>query len=330
MEICTGVHRIDSAIGDRPLYLYLFVGDRTVLLDAGVATTPREVILPYMRSLSLGPDDLDLVIISHADGDHCGGVAAMRELAPRTSIVCGLPDRAMVEDPAVLIEERVQAYRDRHGIALLDEQLVPLRPLMGAPARVDIALAGGARLGLASGWDIEVLHTPGHSAGHLAVHDRRSNVLFTADAVHGRYYPNFAGDPAMPPNYIDVHAYLETLGRLEQLDAQGLFSAHWPGMTGPAVAKFLVDSRDYVQQLERIVEGALADVDHPLALLDVIARVTEQLGQWSAGGTYELAFSVEAHLEHLVLESRAIRMPLDGRRVGYTGADREGRRTGRN
>lgn len=59
MELLDAVHRIEAEVGGRPLYLFLFLGERNVLLDSGCATTVEESILPYLGGLGLGPRDLD-------------------------------------------------------------------------------------------------------------------------------------------------------------------------------------------------------------------------------------------------------------------------------
>jgi hypothetical protein len=54
MEVLDGVHRIEADVGGRPLFLFLFLGERNVLLDAGCATTVEEDILPALDSPAWG------------------------------------------------------------------------------------------------------------------------------------------------------------------------------------------------------------------------------------------------------------------------------------
>jgi glyoxylase-like metal-dependent hydrolase (beta-lactamase superfamily II) len=44
-------------------------------VDTGLARTPEEVIIPYLEELGLRLEDVDEVIVSHADLDHCGATA---------------------------------------------------------------------------------------------------------------------------------------------------------------------------------------------------------------------------------------------------------------
>ncbi len=63
--------------------------DRTVLYDAGPRYTPQadaggRVILPYLRWRGMGR--LDLLVVSHLDSDHSGGVASILRAMPDTPV----------------------------------------------------------------------------------------------------------------------------------------------------------------------------------------------------------------------------------------------------
>ena len=106
MEVLQGIHRIESDLGARMMCQYLLVGeDRTILVDTGLAGTPEEVIIPYMEGIGLSVEDIDEVIISHADVDHCGGNRALKERHPSLWFSCGEADRPYVESDSVLLAE---------------------------------------------------------------------------------------------------------------------------------------------------------------------------------------------------------------------------------
>ena len=84
---------------------YLLIGEeRAVLVDTGLAGTPEAVIVPYLEGVGLSADDVDEVIISHADVDHCGGNRALRGINPSLLFSCGEANRAWVES-----NERIMA-----------------------------------------------------------------------------------------------------------------------------------------------------------------------------------------------------------------------------
>ncbi len=53
MELVQDVHRIEAQVGGRPLYLFVFLGERRLLLDAGCADTVEEFIAPSLSGLGL-------------------------------------------------------------------------------------------------------------------------------------------------------------------------------------------------------------------------------------------------------------------------------------
>ena len=106
----------------------------------------------------------------------------------------------------------------------------------GAPARVlrdgDVIDLGG-RL-------VEVLHTPGHSPGHMCFFERERGYLFTGDLVYKdvllAYYPST--DPA---------AYLASMERVAALPASRVFPGHHSLDIQPEI---LVRIRDAFRSLE--------------------------------------------------------------------------------
>src|SRR5205807_9893539 len=84
VEVADATWRLESLIGPRNLYQYLIADSgQALILDTGVASTPRDVILPGLRSVGLAPGQVTLVVVAHPDLDHQGGLAGLRETLPR-------------------------------------------------------------------------------------------------------------------------------------------------------------------------------------------------------------------------------------------------------
>ena len=110
---------------------YLLTGeDHTVLVDTGLAGTPEEVIIPYLEGVGLSLEDIDEVIISHADVDHCGGNRALKEMHPALWFTCGEPDRAYVENNQVMIAE-IYRWSDPYGFGPDEDSLEWIRRELG-------------------------------------------------------------------------------------------------------------------------------------------------------------------------------------------------------
>ena len=145
MELYKNVFQISSLYGGRYLFQYLFAGKRLVLLDSGIADTPRSAILPFIDSLGIDPARLSMLITTHPDTDHQGGNAAIRKAAPNALVACGESDRRLVQDPANLYAERYNYLKNEHGLAVADEP----SPDAGSYCRIDIGLGGGEKISLA-------------------------------------------------------------------------------------------------------------------------------------------------------------------------------------
>lgn len=93
----------------------------------------------------------------------------------------------------------------------LDEYTI----FQGAPARV---LKDGDIINL-GGREVETLHTPGHSPGHMCFWEERRGYLFTGDLVYkGTLFADYPStDPA---------AYLASLEKIARLPAERIFPAH--------------------------------------------------------------------------------------------------------
>ena len=304
MEILDGVHRIDAEVGGRPLYLFLFLGERNLLLDAGCSTTVTEFVLPYLDALGLGPRDLDLLVITHSDLDHQGGAHALASANPELTVACGALDRDLVSDPDAIMARRYDAFRVDHGIGYDDESTKWMREMCGAPQPVDTVFSGGETIELGHDHALCVLHVPGHSPGHLALHDIRTGALFGGDCVQGSVYLGLDGSPKLCPTYTDVDPYLQTIERIGALAPSELHGCHWPAARGTDVAAFLDESRRYVEHVDALVRACLDEMPDGLTLRELIERVNERLDEpWEPAVAQELVYSLRGHAERAAVRA---------------------------
>ncbi len=295
MELWPGVHRIESEFNGNALCMYLLRGEsRTVLIDSGILSTPQAVILPYLDRIGCSPSDLDDVIVTHASADHFGGNAALRACAPDARIVAHRLDVGSITDLEHHLDENFTAAAAL-GCPWPDEVFQLTRELFGPPVPVDWAVEGGETLELGGGWSIHLVHTPGHTPGHLSVWDPTYRALFIGDAILGYGVTSLAGALASPPPYFDVDDYLRTLSIAEGLNPLCLLATHYPLLCGPKVKAFLRDSRAFVRRCDEALLAALADAES-LTLCEAVAVLEERVGP--PGAVWRL--TARAHLNGLV------------------------------
>jgi glyoxylase-like metal-dependent hydrolase (beta-lactamase superfamily II) len=147
--------------------------DGLTLIDAGFPGK-EELALGAIRGLGRPPDQLKHLIFTHGHPDHIGSAAAIvRETGARTYMhsldipmaETGGPFRPMQPAPGLLRQVMCKLFFDPN------ERL--------APVAIDQPLRDGEILPVAGG--IEVIHTPGHCAGHVALLWRPGRMVFAGD-----------------------------------------------------------------------------------------------------------------------------------------------------
>jgi glyoxylase-like metal-dependent hydrolase (beta-lactamase superfamily II) len=299
MEIAPGIHQIHCAFGSkRMVFVYLLIGETaSMLVDTGCAHNPAQEILPYMASIGFDPQRLTYILITHSDVDHQGGNGAMVAAAPQARLLCHRFDRPWIEETEALIAGRYSQFETDHDIGYGEAGKAGIRnDCRSAP--VDVTLVGGEQFRLGPGWEVETIHTPGHTWGHTAVFDRRSGTLVAGEASMWNAILDDDWQPAMPPTYCYVDTYLATQDRLLSMPVDQLASAHWPIQRGPAVREYIAESRNYVL----LVEAALLEYAHRnpgFTLRAAIDELGPTLGRWPAATNQDFSYGMAGNLESL-------------------------------
>lgn len=305
MELRPGLHRIQAPLGERFIAMYLLEGPEGALLfDTGVAESVTGTLLPYLASIGFDLARLRWVVSSHCDFDHTGGNAALLAAAPHAELLAGELDLPLAEDLDVLIDLRYGEFREADGFDDPPETTAYIREAAQV-APVARGLRGGEEFDLGDR-AIRVLHTPGHSDGHLALWDAGRSALLIADATLGETVPTADGAPAFPPTYRDTDPYLASIEVFRALDPELLLTAHYPVYEGAAVAAFLDASAAYTERLDAAITAALREAGTALTSLDLIRRIAPDVGEWSPAAADYLIFPVTGNLERLTARGLVI------------------------
>lgn len=303
MEINPGIHRIEAPLGERYVALYLIVGDESsMLVDTGLDESIAGSLLPYLASIGHDTERLAYVVNTHGDFDHVGGNAALRAAAPDAQLLVGRADVHLVEDVNVMIAERYGEFAAPHGFDELDDTKTFIRNVTHTTA-VDLAVDGGETFDL-GGRTVRVLHVPGHSDGHLAVHDLATNSLMIGDAVLSDSVLTADQQPAFPPTYRKVPDYRATIASIADLRPSTLATAHYPLYDVTSGAQFLADSLAYTDTVDAVVGDIVTSASSPLTLMDIVRASHPRLGPWDPVSAEYLVYPVLGHLEDL--ESRGV------------------------
>jgi glyoxylase-like metal-dependent hydrolase (beta-lactamase superfamily II) len=232
-QVRTGLWSVPVPIPHNPLRYtlsYAFTGDLgTVIVDPGWDSGDgRRALTDGLAAAGLTLRDVVGVVLTHVHPDHHGLTRWVREESGAWIAMHAAEAETL---PARIARERKPGsdpdWLRGHGVP---EKDVPV--LVWDPARIgsvlhmpepDRFVADGERLPVA-GRDVRAVWTPGHTPGHLCLHDAAAGVLLTGDHLLPRITPNVSvhsGRDADP-----LTDYLASLARTGSFAAEEALPAH--------------------------------------------------------------------------------------------------------
>lgn len=205
MELAPGLHTLDLSYergGEEMTIHPSLVHTRRglMLFDVGLPESFGQ-IETRLAELDASVDDIVRVVVTHQDADHAG---AVHEILNRT----GAETLAHLDD-APYIDGRKRPLKTE------GEHRYP-------PAPIDMGVVGGERLRTKAG-PAHLVHTPGHTPGHLSVYFPRDRLLLAGDALvadagslHG----------PVPEHTPEMGAAYESLELLAELDIERVHCFH--------------------------------------------------------------------------------------------------------
>jgi glyoxylase-like metal-dependent hydrolase (beta-lactamase superfamily II) len=226
--LAPGVWRI-PLIGDLVNGFMLRDDDGQVtLIDMGVASSGKKVIAA-LGSIGSDPSEVTRLMVTHCHPDHAGGAAYVAEQT-------GRPVDVHADDADYL---RTGKLPPRDDSILLTRLFSRFPDPRLAPVTVGEELTDGQVVPFAGG--IRVIHTPGHSPGHVSYLHEDSGTLITGDAIFnvlGRRWP-------MKFLCTDFAMTKQTAHRLGEEEYAVAAFTHGPEITDrprEAIRKFLAEN----------------------------------------------------------------------------------------
>jgi glyoxylase-like metal-dependent hydrolase (beta-lactamase superfamily II) len=141
------------------------------LVDCGLKRAPFRIVAG-LAAIGKEPGDVQRIVLTHAHVDHAGGLAEVRSRA-------GDPPVDVHADEARFVREGLSPPPDA---SLTVGRLMARGPDQRfTPVEVGRELHDGDVLPVAGG--LRVVHTPGHTPGHVSLLHEPGGVLITGDAL---------------------------------------------------------------------------------------------------------------------------------------------------
>jgi glyoxylase-like metal-dependent hydrolase (beta-lactamase superfamily II) len=236
-QVLPNVYRIRIRMGY--VNAYLIADEGLALIDSGL-TGQAGTILKAIAEAGKQPSDLQHILITHHHSDHTGSLAPLVETTHARAYVHPL-DAAITRGDEPVAGPNPKSILGR----VLGPLIMRLQPSRMPPVAIEREVVDGEELPIAGG--IQVIHTPGHTAGHVSyLWPRDGGVLFAGDAAG-----NFLG--LGPPVGMggmfsaDTDQAKESFRKLAALEFEAACFGHGGVIKGKAHAAF----RRAVEKLAR-------------------------------------------------------------------------------
>lgn len=156
-----------------------------VLIDTGLPGQ-SELIREAFEKAGVSFDSISKIIITHQDMDHIGGLSSIVKQAPlKVTVFSHEMEKPYIQGeltPLKMTPERI-AHQEVMLNKLPEEKRNEIKNLFSSlAAKVDKTIEDGQELPFCGG--IQVIFTPGHTAGHICLYLKKYKTLVTGDAMN--------------------------------------------------------------------------------------------------------------------------------------------------
>ena len=232
MRVAPGIEMLElSAVmmnGPGSLYPTLFWDRKeAVLVDAGLPGMLPQ-LLEAIKQAGVPQEKLNRIIITHHDLDHIGSLNELQKaLTQRVEVLAHAAEAPYIQGERVPIKMSPE-MRPRMEAMMKDmpeEQRLGMMAMMASirkqNLKVDRRLGDGEELPYCGG--IRIIHTPGHTPGHICLYHTASRTLIAGDALFVE-----DGKLAPAPSFInaDNNLAMESIKKLAGFDITNVVSYH--------------------------------------------------------------------------------------------------------
>ena len=321
-SVAPGVYRIPLPLPHdalRAVNIYAITdGSKLVLIDSGWALdAAREGLATALKGIGAGLGDVSQFLVTHVHRDHyTQAVVLRREFGGKIAL-------GQLEEPSLKIAADPEVQQMNAQVDLLrqggaEEVVTALVTMFGGVTRTNVDLwenpdewlTPGRRTVL-PGRDLDVVHTPGHTAGHVVFVDGDAELLFSGDHVLPHITPSIGFQPA--PAELPLNDYLDSLRLVRALPDMRMLPAHGPvsASVHTRVDELLEHHRQRLETMGRkVLEGKSTAYETALSL--GWTRRLRKLPDMDAFNQMLAVLETGAHLDLLVSQGKLAATEVDG------------------
>jgi glyoxylase-like metal-dependent hydrolase (beta-lactamase superfamily II) len=232
MQVAPGVEMLElpATLMSGPGNLYptmLWDQQGAVLVDAGFPNMAPQFIQAIAQT-GVPLEKLSRIIITHHDLDHIGSLEALQRSVPhRIEVLSHAEEVPYIqgERRPIKMTPEMLARMEEQMKDLPEERRTAMRSMMEKMGKqklkVDRMLGDGENLPFCGG--IQIIHTPGHTPGHICLYHKPSKTLIAGDAL---FVEGGNLGPAPPFINADPPTAMASIKRLSSYDISNVIAYH--------------------------------------------------------------------------------------------------------
>jgi glyoxylase-like metal-dependent hydrolase (beta-lactamase superfamily II) len=185
MKIANGIEMMEIQINSmgRKTIIYptlMWDNETVILVDAGMANSLPQIKIA-IEDAGVPFEKLNMIIVTHQDIDHIGGIKEILTELPQVKVLAHEEDKPYIQGEKKLIRlnskfmNRINEFpeKERNNI---------LKMFENTSVQINRTLNDGEKLNYCGG--ITVIHTPGHTPGHICLYHNQSKTMIVGDAMN--------------------------------------------------------------------------------------------------------------------------------------------------
>ncbi|MGZ7119788.1 MAG: MBL fold metallo-hydrolase [Methanobacterium sp.] len=229
MKVADGVEMMEIPLNmggmKSNIYPTLIWDDKTVILvDAGFPGLFNE-IREKMNDADVPLEKLDIIIVTHQDKDHIGSIPDILNANDEIQVIAHHEEKPYIQGEKKLDKMNPEQRKElsRRLKSMPRKEREQMKAVFENPpqAHVDETVEDGEELPYCGG--IIVIHTPGHTLGHICLYLKQNKTLIAGDAL------NIVDGELVGPNpqhTMDMDAAKKSLQKLTGFDIQNVICYH--------------------------------------------------------------------------------------------------------
>ncbi|MFH0994787.1 MAG: MBL fold metallo-hydrolase [Pseudomonadota bacterium] len=237
-------------LGNPDIPVYLLDGEYPAIIDAGFSFLGHH----YATAISevLGNRTPAYCLLTHSHFDHCGSVSVLKSYFPEMKIIASEQAKATLIRP-----NAIELIRELNRASV---NMVRRNGFSGdattefTPFEIDLTVKEGDQLKISPDRTLQVIETPGHTRDCLSYYVPQIKALICSEAAGIEDPTGYIVSECL----FDYDQYVNSMKKLELLDADAICLAHRYAFTGADARSYIPRSLKYCDEFRNLVETYLS------------------------------------------------------------------------